>query len=73
MRNETGIFCKIAAGARHGHLLRDDAQIFHVHLHVFPRFRGDRLRIDADGSNPPSREAPEPAGHIRAAIASAGG
>lgn len=23
-------------------------EVFHVHLHVFPRFRGDSLRIDAD-------------------------
>ena len=23
-------------------------EVFHVHLHVFPRFVGDRFRIDAD-------------------------
>lgn len=25
-------------------------EIFHVHLHVFPRFRGDGFRVDADWS-----------------------
>jgi len=23
-------------------------EVFHVHLHVFPRFVGDRFRIDTD-------------------------
>jgi histidine triad (HIT) family protein len=30
-------------------------EVFHVHLHVFPRFDGDTFRIDADGSVTPSR------------------
>jgi histidine triad (HIT) family protein len=29
--------------------------VFHVHLHVFPRFAGDAFRIDADWSVTPSR------------------
>ncbi|HEU5430062.1 MAG TPA: HIT family protein [Thermomicrobiales bacterium] len=30
-------------------------EVFHVHLHVIPRFAGDGFRIDADGSAHPSR------------------
>lgn len=30
-------------------------EVFHLHLHVFPRFRGDAFRIDADWSAKPSR------------------
>lgn len=29
--------------------------VFHVHLHVIPRFKGDGFRIDADWSTNPSR------------------
>jgi histidine triad (HIT) family protein len=31
-------------------------EIFHVHMHVLPRFRGDAFRITADWSVQPSRE-----------------
>jgi histidine triad (HIT) family protein len=31
-------------------------EIFHLHLHVFPRFRGDSFKIDADWSVNPSRQ-----------------
>src|SRR6476469_7523758 len=30
-------------------------EIFHVHLHVFPRYKDDNFRIDADWSTHPSR------------------
>lgn len=30
-------------------------EVFHTHLHVIPRFVGDRFRIDADWSVTPSR------------------
>ena len=30
-------------------------EVFHTHLHVFPRFAGDLFRIDADWSTTPSR------------------
>jgi histidine triad (HIT) family protein len=30
-------------------------EVFHTHLHVFPRFAGDSFRIDADWSNRSSR------------------
>jgi diadenosine tetraphosphate (Ap4A) HIT family hydrolase len=31
-------------------------EVFHVHLHVFPRFAGDPFRIEADWSARPARE-----------------
>ncbi|MGH2561887.1 MAG: HIT family protein [Thermomicrobiales bacterium] len=31
-------------------------EVFHVHLHVFPRFKGDAFKIDADWSARPGRE-----------------
>ncbi|MEE8198543.1 MAG: HIT family protein [Thermoplasmata archaeon] len=31
-------------------------EVPHLHLHVFPRFKGDAFRIDADGGAPPSRD-----------------
>ena len=31
-------------------------EVFHVHMHVFPRFKGDDFKIDADWSKHPSRE-----------------
>ncbi|MDQ1328418.1 MAG: histidine triad family protein [Candidatus Poribacteria bacterium] len=31
-------------------------EIFHLHLHVFPRFNGDSFKIDADWSVNPSRQ-----------------
>ena len=30
--------------------------VFHLHMHVFPRFKGDSFRIDADWSVMPSRK-----------------
>ena len=30
--------------------------VFHLHMHVFPRFKGDSFRLDADWSVKPSRE-----------------
>jgi histidine triad (HIT) family protein len=31
-------------------------EIFHLHMHVFPRFKGDAFKIDADWSVRPARE-----------------
>ena len=31
-------------------------EVFHLHLHVFPRYKGDTFKIDADWSNQPPRE-----------------
>jgi diadenosine tetraphosphate (Ap4A) HIT family hydrolase len=43
-------------------------EVFHVHLHVFPRFRGDGFKLDADWSQkPPRAELDRVAGQIRAA------
>ena len=43
-------------------------EVFHTHLHVFPRFAGDTFRIDADWSvRPPRAELDEIAAQVRAA------
>jgi histidine triad (HIT) family protein len=45
-------------------------EVFHTHLHVFPRFADDTFRIDADWSLNPSRaELDAIAAQIRAAYA----
>jgi histidine triad (HIT) family protein len=31
-------------------------EIFHVHMHVFPRFKGDSFKLEADWDRTPSRE-----------------
>ncbi|HEX6747542.1 MAG TPA: HIT family protein [Longimicrobium sp.] len=42
--------------------------VFHVHMHVFPRFRGDPFRLVADWDvHPPREELDRVAGQIRAA------
>ncbi len=48
LRSE-GINLFLADGAAAGQ------EVFHVHLHVVPRFAGDAFRIDADWSATPSR------------------
>lgn len=41
-------------------------EVFHLHMHVFPRFTGDLFKIDADWSVRPSRtELDEVAARIR--------
>jgi len=48
--------------------------VFHCHLHVFPRFKGDAFKIDADWSYRPTREALDAtAAAIRAAYRGADG
>lgn len=43
-------------------------EVFHLHLHVFPRYRGDGFRLVADWSvHPPRAELDAVAGQIRAA------
>lgn len=43
--------------------------VFHVHLHVFPRYKGDQFRIEADWSKrPPRDELDEVAARIRSAF-----
>jgi histidine triad (HIT) family protein len=47
-------------------------EVFHFHLHVFPRFTGDRFRITADWSVRPSRaELDAVAAQLRAAYRAA--
>jgi histidine triad (HIT) family protein len=49
-------------------------EVFHVHLHVFPRFRGDAFRLTADWSVKPSREDLDAvAEQLRAAFRGLGG
>lgn len=44
-------------------------EIFHVHLHVFPRYAGDGFRLDANWSERPARaELDNVAAHIRAVL-----
>ena len=44
-------------------------EVFHAHLHVFPRFTGDSFRIDADWSiRPPREELDAVARQIRTAL-----
>src|SRR4051794_25796411 len=44
-------------------------EVFHTHLHVFPRFVGDTFRIDADWSFTPSRaELDEIAAQVHAVM-----
>ena len=43
-------------------------EVFHVHLHVFPRYAGDSFKIDADWDrNPPRHALDAAAGQLRAA------
>ena len=43
-------------------------EVFHVHMHVFPRFRGDPFKIVADWDDkPPRAELDRVAGRLRAA------
>ncbi len=44
-------------------------EVFHVHLHVFPRFEGDDFKLESDWSaRPPRQELDEIAGRIRRRI-----
>lgn len=40
-------------------------EVFHSHLHVFPRFEGDSFRIDADWQRLPLNQLEEPAQQLR--------
>lgn len=43
-------------------------EIFHTHLHVFPRFKGDNFRLDADWQRRSLAELEESANKLRAAL-----
>ncbi|MHA7284437.1 HIT family protein [Arthrobacter sp. TMS2-4] len=40
-------------------------EVFHSHLHVFPRFEGDSFRIDADWQRVPLQQLEGPAQQLR--------
>jgi diadenosine tetraphosphate (Ap4A) HIT family hydrolase len=44
-------------------------EVFHVHLHVFPRFTGDPFRIDADWRVRERNELDETAAAVRGGLA----
>jgi histidine triad (HIT) family protein len=44
-------------------------EVFHAHLHVFPRFRGDAFRIDADWRRRERSELDATAARLAAALA----
>ncbi|KPM57465.1 histidine triad (HIT) protein [Frankia sp. R43] len=44
-------------------------EVFHVHLHVFPRFAGDTFRISADWRIRPRAELDDSAAAVRAGLA----
>ncbi len=69
---ETGLRCEgvnffLADGAAAGQ------EVFHVHLHVFPRFAGDGFRVDAEWTDAPRSELDDIAGKIRAGLDAADG
>src|SRR4051812_6695430 len=44
-------------------------EVFHVHLHIFPRYEGDKFRVEADWSvKPPRSDLDELAKKINAAL-----
>jgi diadenosine tetraphosphate (Ap4A) HIT family hydrolase len=43
-------------------------EIFHAHLHVFPRFAGDGFRIADEAVNPPRAKLDDIAARVRAAL-----
>jgi hypothetical protein len=47
-------------------------EIFHFHLHVFPRFAGDSFRIDADWATRARHLLDEEAQHVRRGLSALG-
>lgn len=45
-------------------------EIFHIHLHVFPRYAGDRFRLDSGQSSTPTpkEQLDDVAAQVRAAL-----
>ncbi|MFC6592013.1 HIT family protein [Deinococcus lacus] len=42
--------------------------VFHAHMHVFPRLKGDNFRVEVTWPQPPRSELDKVAGRIRAAL-----
>ena len=47
-------------------------EVFHFHLHVFPRFAGDGFRIDADWATRARHLLDEEARHVRQGLSALG-
>jgi histidine triad (HIT) family protein len=46
-------------------------EIFHFHLHVFPRYQGDGFRIDANWATRARHLLDDEANHVRRGLAAA--
>ena len=57
-----GVNLYLADGAAAGQ------EVFHVHLHVFPRYSGDGVRLSVAASRPVREELDRVAGSVRAAL-----
>lgn len=74
MIDEPCVFCAIVRGEAGSEprvrRRRRSGVVFHVHLHVFPRFAGDSFRSDADWRIHERQELDETAAAVRHGLSS---